>query len=78
MPGDTAKGNSRHRAGCARSIIGSWSMTGRVKAREIAREVGEALSGWRKEAAIAGLAPGQIDRMASAFEHDDLRTALDL
>lgn len=40
--------------------------------------VGQAVSGWRQEATRAGLAAGQIDRMASAFEHDDLRTALDL
>lgn len=49
-----------------------------AKAREITREVGQAVSGWREEAVRAGLASGQIDRMASAFEHDDLRAALDL
>jgi serine/threonine-protein kinase HipA len=47
-------------------------------ARRIASEVGKAVRGWRQEAARAGLAAGQIDRMASAFEHDDLRKALDL
>lgn len=49
-----------------------------AEARKIAREVGQAVSGWRKGAVRAGLAAGQIDRMASAFEHDDLRTALNL
>jgi serine/threonine-protein kinase HipA len=49
-----------------------------AEARKIASEVGKAVSGWRKEAARTGLASGQIDRMASASEHDDLRTALDL
>lgn len=48
-----------------------------VEARKIAREVGQAVSGWREEAARAGLPSRQIDRMASAFEHDDLRAALD-
>jgi serine/threonine-protein kinase HipA len=47
-------------------------------ALRIASEVGKAVRGWRQEAARAGLAAGQIDRMASAFEHDDLRKALDL
>jgi serine/threonine-protein kinase HipA len=49
-----------------------------AEARKIASEVGKAVRGWRQEAARAGLAAGQIDRMASAFEHDDLRKALDL
>lgn len=38
--------------------------------------VGQASGSWRKQAAQAGLSSGQIDRMASAFEHDDLQTAL--
>jgi len=45
------------------------------KARAIAREVGNAVSGWREEAARHGLRKTEIDRMASAFEHDDLRLA---
>jgi serine/threonine-protein kinase HipA len=49
-----------------------------AEARKIAREVGQTVSGWRKVATRIGLASGQIDRMASAFEHDDLRKALDL
>ena len=49
-----------------------------TEALRIASEVGKAVRGWRQEAARAGLAAGQIDRMASAFEHDDLRKALDL
>ena len=47
-----------------------------AEARKIASEVGQAVRGWRKEAARAGLTSEQIDRMASAFEHDDLQTAL--
>lgn len=49
-----------------------------AQTREIAKEVGQAVSSWREEAAHLGLASGQIDRMASAFEHDDLRAALAL
>ncbi len=46
------------------------------KACEIAAHVGKAVSKWRDEAARHGLAKGEIDRMASAFEHDDLKAAL--
>ena len=44
-------------------------------AREIAAEVGKAVSGWRAEAARHGLAKHELDRMASALEHDDLELA---
>ena len=46
------------------------------KARNIAKQVGEAVSKWRDAAARRGLAKDEIDRMASAFEHDDLKAAL--
>lgn len=42
------------------------------RAREIAREVGRAVSKWRNEAARQGLRKSEIDRMVSAFEHRDL------
>jgi serine/threonine-protein kinase HipA len=44
-------------------------------ARGIAREVGNAVTSWRKEAALLGLRNAEIDRMASAFDHGDLRAA---
>jgi len=44
-------------------------------ARKIAAEVAHAVSAWRKEATALGLSQPEIDRMASAFEHEDLRTA---
>ena len=47
------------------------------KAREIAAQVGKAISKWRNEAVRHGLAKGEIDRMSSAFEHDDLKAALE-
>lgn len=46
-----------------------------AEARGIALEVGQAVSGWRQEAARAGFTAGQVERMASAFEHDDLRAS---
>ncbi|MEQ1908699.1 MAG: HipA domain-containing protein [Vicinamibacterales bacterium] len=45
------------------------------EAREVAGTVGRAVATWRAEAAGHGLSKAAIDRMASAFEHDDLRTA---
>lgn len=41
----------------------------------IASEVGQAVAGWRQEAARRGLTAAAIDRMASAFEHEDLAAA---
>lgn len=47
------------------------------KAKEIAKEVGKAVSKWRAEAAHHGIAKNEIDRMASAFEHKDLEEAIE-
>jgi serine/threonine-protein kinase HipA len=44
-------------------------------ARKIAGEVGHAVSAWRREAKKPGLAAPEIERTASAFEHDDLKEA---
>lgn len=43
-----------------------------AEARDIARQVGRSVRTWRNEAAKLGLAAAEIERMASAFEHDDL------
>ena len=45
-------------------------------AKAIASEVGKAVVKWRPVAAEAGITKGQLDRMASAFEHVDLAQAL--
>jgi serine/threonine-protein kinase HipA len=45
------------------------------KARAIAAQVGKAVATWRHEAARHGIRKNEIDRMASAFEHDDLKMA---
>lgn len=44
-------------------------------AHRIMREVGAAVAGWREQAAALGLTKNATDRMASAFEHDDLKQA---
>jgi serine/threonine-protein kinase HipA len=45
-------------------------------ATRIAAEVGKAVATWRGVAASLGLTEPEIDRMASAFEHEDLQAAL--
>ena len=45
------------------------------KARENRAMVGKAVSKWRDEAARHSLTKNKIERMASAFEHDDLKAA---
>ena len=44
-------------------------------ARTIIREVGAAVVTWRDEAAALSISKNAIERMASAFEHDDLKHA---
>lgn len=43
-----------------------------ARAKEIAAELGGAVSEWRTVAKTHGLTTAQLDRMSSAFEHDDL------
>ncbi len=47
-----------------------------AKARGIAAQVGKAVAKWRDEAARLGIKKEEIDRMASAFEHDDLKLSI--
>jgi len=49
-----------------------------ARARTLATEIGTVTAGWRETAKSLGLSAAQIDRMESAFEHDDLRLALKL
>jgi serine/threonine-protein kinase HipA len=44
--------------------------------RRMAAEIGTAVSRWRPVAIQAGLQKAEIHRMASAFDHDDLKRAL--
>lgn len=48
-----------------------------ARAKAISGEVAQTVVTWRKEAARYGLSKAEIDRMASAFEHEDLRKALE-
>ena len=45
-------------------------------ARKVAADVGKAVSKWRYEAVRHGLTKTEIERMSSAFDHEDLQTAL--
>ena len=45
------------------------------RAQEIIREVGLAVSEWRSVATQFGLSKKEVDRMACAFEHEDLEKA---
>ena len=44
-----------------------------MDARTIATEVGSAVAGWRDAATRSGITSDQIERMASAFDHQDLK-----
>ena len=46
-----------------------------TRARAIVAEVGAAVAKWRAVAGRMRIAPSEIERMASAFEHDDLAAA---
>lgn len=51
---------------------------GVVAARAIIKEVAVVTATWRETAKEAGVRSSEIARMASAFEHDDLKRALAL
>jgi pyrroloquinoline quinone (PQQ) biosynthesis protein C len=44
----------------------------------IISEVGNAVKKWRREASRLGLSKAEINRMESAFEHEDLKYALSI
>ncbi len=47
-------------------------------ARVAAKEVANVVKNWRGKAQELGIPKGEIERMATAFEHDDLRNAAKL
>ena len=59
----------------AMSVAPQFGILEPSDARAIAREVGKAVARWRQVAAKHDLTRPQIERMASAFEHDDLAAA---
>ena len=46
--------------------------------KHIISEVGNAVKKWREEASRLGLSKAEINRMESAFEHEDLKYALSI
>src|ERR1039457_4039073 len=60
----------------ARLEVAAYFKLGRDEARKIAAEVGHAVATWRREVKKLGLTAAEIDRMASSFEHQDLKEAL--
>ena len=61
----------------AMSVVGYFELD-ESKAYEIAARVGLAVQTWREEAAQMGLTRTEMERMASAFEHEDLKAAISL
>jgi serine/threonine-protein kinase HipA len=58
----------------AMGVAGYFELTDR-EAQAIGGATGRAVATWRTQAALHGLSKAAIDRMASAFEHDDLKAA---
>lgn len=58
----------------ALSVIDEFRLTSK-RAKEVIREVGQITAQWREEARKHGLPTKELDRMSSAFEHDDLNKA---
>jgi serine/threonine-protein kinase HipA len=54
----------------ALEVAGHFGMAGEA-ARNVCREVAAAVRGWRNEAARHGIGSAEIERMESAFEHED-------
>jgi serine/threonine-protein kinase HipA len=46
------------------------------EAKQIAADVGAAVSSWREQARRAAISDSEIKRMSSAFDHGDLKNAL--
>ena len=58
----------------ALSVIDDFRIK-KPRANEIAKEVALAVSEWRNVSAQFSLSKKEMDRMASAFEHEDLEKA---
>jgi serine/threonine-protein kinase HipA len=55
--------------------VASYFELSEHEAHKIAKQVGQAVAPWRQVSKKFGLTPAEINRMASAFEHDDLTSA---
>jgi serine/threonine-protein kinase HipA len=58
--------------------VANYFELGEGDAHKVAGQVGHGVASWRREASKLGLTVTEIDRMASAFEHEDLKAALAL
>lgn len=58
------------------AVAPQFGLSKPAQARAIARDVGNTVKRWRRVAATHGLTADQMDRMESAFEHDDLELAV--
>jgi serine/threonine-protein kinase HipA len=54
----------------ALEVAGHFGLSA-AAARKVCAQVGAAVRGWRSEAAGCGIGPREIERMESAFEHED-------
>jgi serine/threonine-protein kinase HipA len=61
----------------ALSVIDEFRISSK-RAKEVIREVGQVTGRWEEEARKHGLPTREVDRMSSAFEHDDLNKATKL
>ena len=64
----------RHRSNLHSSVAEYFQIDDKTATR-ITNEVGQAVASWQNEAEHLGIRGTEIDRMASAFEHADLRQA---
>jgi serine/threonine-protein kinase HipA len=48
------------------------------RAKAIAHDVGKAVARWRETAASTGLSSNEVERMSSAFEHEELNKAISI
>ena len=53
--------------------VAEYFKLSKSRALSIVKQVGKAVVGWKKEATNIGIGKNEQERMASAFEHDDLR-----
>ena len=60
----------------ALSVAPAFGFSKAADARAIARKVGSAVAKWRMVAAQCGIGKRDVERMSSAFEHEDLRAAV--
>lgn len=56
--------------------VGAYFEVSHAEMKQIAKEVGLAAAGWQSTAKKLKIAKREIDRMASAFEHEDLKKAI--